>query len=168
MNKKTTYNRENLTKLVEMIKINRKGITSQDWYRLAGWMLKSWHYTELIQALPLIDLTKLQFSMVDDNVYKYLTYHLGIIITEQRIEKEKEKHAETLRIMSAFLPEFKEKKIEDEWIIKARENWKHKKYLLKHCNNPKTREKLKQEIRQMERVVLSRMENLKKGVKNER
>jgi hypothetical protein len=163
MNKK--YDRKKLEKIVDMIKINRTGITAQDWFKLAGWILKRWNYDHVIQVLPKkeIDLSKLNFNSIGENVYAYLQYHININIQELRNKKDKIKETENLEALNQFLPDFKIKKVEDQWLVKARENYKHKLYLLRHSNNQKTKDKLKREIQQMEVVVQARKHNIQLG-----
>jgi len=161
MNKK--YDRKKLDKIVDMIKINRTGVTAQDWFKLAGWILKRWNYENAIQVLPKkeIDLNKLNFNSIGENVYAYLQYHININIQSLKVKQEREQLQESMKIMDKKLGGQEiVKKVEDEWLIKARKELKYKMYLLNLCTLEEDKNNLKQEIQQMKTVVQARKHNI--------
>jgi len=159
MNKK--YDRQKLERIVDMIKINRTGVTAQDWFKLAGWILKRWNYDHVIQILPEIDLNKLNFNSIGENVYAYLQYYININIQSLKVKQERKQLQESFQIMDKKLGG-KEivKKVEDEWLIRARKELKYKMYLLNHCTLEEDKNNLKQEIQQMKTVVQAREHNI--------
>ena len=156
---------EELDKITPFLKRINPFIKEADWYKVGGWILKKYGYAQAIKNLPEININKLNIQKIDSNVFKYLTYHLNKLGWQKKAEYEKRRVEEDMKSLSEIINP-KTVKLDPLWLQEARENYRRKKNILEHTQNPIEKRRIKIELNRMIEVVRARKENLIKGESN--
>jgi len=155
--------KEKLDNLVPILKRINPFLEDSDWYKVAGWILKNYGYEQAIKNLPEIDVCKLNIKAVDQNVFRYLTYHLNKLGWEKKADYEKRRAEEDMKVLSEIFIKKEVKSIDPLWLQEARENYRRKRYQLDNCTDPIQKRRLQIELHRMVETVHARKNNLRRN-----
>ena len=72
-------------------------------YKVAGWLMKWFGFEQTMRELPKVDLLKLREDCGEQDIYKYLRFHLQQLGWQSRAKDEKERVSQDMEAVGDIL-----------------------------------------------------------------